>query len=1032
MRDAIRAILGRPVGVLVASAALAAMGALSFLGIPLQLLPDGFEQRFLTIQAGLRDVSAEEAERQVAIPIEESLATVPGIESIASRSDRMEVRVTVELRKDADPATVERDVRDRMARVQADLPDDVDRLHVRRQGANDAPVLFFACTADADRLSLSDFMEERLQPQLEAVDGVARAQPWGVLTRTVRIWLDQEEVARRRLDLRRLLERLRGDNLSSDLGNITAEGRKAFVRATMDFGSLEEIRAFPVTEGVTLGDIARVEIVPSLDEGWSRYNGSPVVVGTIYKMAGANTVETCRRVRETLDAITAAAPLPDLTFRPFFDQGELIENSIVTLYKNALYGGLLAVVVLFAFFRRLRMTLLVAASLPLSLTIAVTCLYLAGDSLNLATMMGLTLAVGMLVDNAIVVVEAILRRREAGEAVRAAAMEGTAEVGLAVVTSTLTTMVVVLPFIFLSEDSDARLWLASIGMPIAYALLASLAVALILVPLGSVYLRRRGETPPSPSPDPTPSPAAEAPPAPLPGVRGGYARVLRFALRHRLAVAVLGVLLCASAAFPFGRLGQKGAMGRGHGPVRVALRWPRHYTLADADRAAKQYEAFVAGLKEELDLDGIYARFDRRGGMAMVWQVRGASVDPKVVEERVREGWPPIPGVWTSLEAASGGATRVTLEGEDAEALERAVSGIEARLKLLPSVVETRRERETSLDELQVNVDPEAIERGLVSRDLIRGMVGWIVRGARLNDYQAKGRDLPVLLELDPEQAVEVRDLGEVLVPTSAGLKPLSSVTKLGFREAPIAIERRDGRRVSELEVMGRADDDRAFTDEVQSVLREFELPPGVRFQVSGSWQDLQENFTTLLLAMYLACTLVFLLTGVLFEALLLPLAVLAAIPPALAGGVWGLYMSGKPMDELSFLGGILLIGVVVNNGIVLIDRAQQRRREGMPMRAAIAAAGGDRLRPVLMTATTTIVGLLPMAVFKPKGDEIPYDTLATVVIGGLAVSTVVTLLLVPVAYSLFADLGRVMWRGFRTRLARGGAGGDLAGGPGA
>jgi len=209
-----------------------------------------------------------------------------------------------------------------------------------------------------------------------------------------------------------------------------------------------------------------------------------------------------------------------------FDQSIYIRAAVSALEHEAVQGGLLAIAVLFAFFRRLRMTLLVAAALPLSLTIAVTCLYLAGDSLNLATMMGLTLAVGMLVDNAIVVVEAILRRREAGEAVRSAAMEGTAEVGLAVVTSTLTTMVVVLPFIFLSEDSDARLWLASIGLPIAYALLASLAVALILVPLGSVYLRRRGETPlapPSPSPDPTPSPVAEAAPEePVQFERVGY------------------------------------------------------------------------------------------------------------------------------------------------------------------------------------------------------------------------------------------------------------------------------------------------------------------------------------------------------------------------------------------------------------------------------------------------------------------------------------------------------------------------------
>jgi hydrophobic/amphiphilic exporter-1 (mainly G- bacteria), HAE1 family len=1004
VRRAIEGILSRPVGVLVASVALAAMGALSFAGIPLQLLPDGFEARFMTVRAALRDVSAEEAEQQVAIPVEEALATVAGIESISSRSDRGEVRVTLELRKDADPATVERDVRDRIARVEADLPDDVDRLWVRREGMNDRPILFFACTADVDLLPLSDFMEDRLQPRLEAVSGVARVQSWGLLTRSVRIWLDQEEVARRRLDLRRLLERLRGDNLASDLGDVRAGERKAFVRATMDFDSLDEIRAFPVAEGLSLGEIARVEVAPSVDMGWSRYNGRPVVVGTVYKMAGANTVETCRRVREALDALAAEAPLPELRFRPFFNEGEMIETSISTLYSNSFYGGLLAIAVLYAFFRRVRMTLLVTAALPLSLMIAVTCLYLAKDSLNLATMMGLTLAVGMLVDNAIVVVEAILRRREQGELARPAATEGTKEVALAVITSTLTTMVVVLPFIFLSEDSDARLWLASIGMPISYALLASLAVALVLVPLGSVYLRRHDDARPSPR-------------APLPTVKGGYARILQWSLRHRSAVAILGVLLCASAAFPFERLGQKGAMGRGHGPVRVALRWPRHYTLGDADRVAAQYEAFVDGLREELEIDGIYTRFDRYGGMAMVWQVRNATVDPAKVEERVREGWPRIPGVWTSLEAASGGTTKVTLEGEDPSALERTIDAIEARLKRLPSVSETRRERRASLEELQVNVDPEAVERGLVSRDLIRGMVGWVVRGARLRDYESKGRDLPLLLELDPEQAVEVRDLGEVLVPTSAGLRPLSSVTKLSVGHAPIAIERRDGRRVAELEVVGKEEDDRAFTDEVQGLLAAFELPPGVRFQVSGSWQELQESFRTLFHAMILACTLVFLLTGVLFEAFLLPLAVLVAIPPAIAGGVWGLYVSGKPMDELSFLGGILLIGVVVNNGIVLIDRAQQRRREGLPLRAAIVAAGGDRLRPVLMTATTTIVGLVPMAVFKAQGDEIPYDTLATVVIGGLTVSTIVTLVLVPVAYSLFADLGKAMWRGFRARL---------------
>jgi len=1006
MREAIRRVLRRPVGVLVASIAVLVMGVLSFLNIPLQLMPDGFEQRHISVHVPLRDSSAAEAERQVAIPLEEAFATVPGVESVSSRSDRGEVEVDLDLKPDATPSDVERDVRDRVARVEADLPEDVDRVQIRRRGASDAPVLFFACIADADRLDLSDFMEDRLLPRIESVDGVAMASAWGQLKRTVRIWLDPEEVARRRLDLRALLQRLRGDNFSADLGDVAAEERTAYVRATMEFSSLDEIRAFPVTEGLTLGEIARVEVVPSLDQGWSRYNGSAVIVGTVYKMSGANTVETCRRVRAQFDAIIAAHPeFKDLEIRAFFDQGAIIEGSLRTLYKNALYGGILAVVLLYGFFRRLRMTLLVAAAIPLSLTIAVTVLYLGGGSLNIATMMGLTLAVGMLIDNAIVVVESILRRRELGDTPAEAAVRGPGEVALAVLTATLTTIAVVLPVFFMSEG-DARLWLASICGPIAAALLASLGVALVLVPLGSVYLRRGGKR--------------RRDVADGEGrARGAYGRLLAGALRQRFAIVALGLLLCGSAAIPFGVLGRKGAMGRGGGAIRVALRWPRHYTMSDADQAVRQYEDYVATIRERLGLEGIYARFDRYGGMVMIWKRDDSTMSSEDLREEVRKGWPQVPGVWTNLESTTTGSrTEVTLEGEDPSVLERTLDRIEARLKRLPSVAETQRQRSNSLQELQVRVDPEAVERGLAVPDLIRGMVGWVVRGARLKDYRSEGHDLPLLVELDPDQAVEVGDLGELLIPTAQGPKPLSTLTRTHIRNAAAAIERRDGRRIAELQVTGKKDDDRAFHDEVQAVLAATELPPGVRFRVGGSWEELQQTFTELGLALLLGCVLVFLLTGVLFEAFLLPLAVVVSIPPAIAGGLWGLYVAGKPLDELSILGFILLVGVVVNNAIVLIDRVQQHRAAGMAFRSAVSAAGRDRLRPVVMTAGTTIAGLLPMAVFKGGNDEVPYDTLATVVIGGLVASTLVTLVLVPVVYTLLVDLGRLVWAAFRAALA--------------
>ncbi len=1022
-----------------ASIAAIGMGVLSFLNIPVQLLPEGFETRHLTISASLRDSSAEEAERFVAIPLEESLGTVAGLESVSTRCDQNQVRLSVELKSDADPATVERDVRDRVARVEGDLPDDVTRVRVRRRGANDMPIMFFACTAEIDqdsqgRVKLSNFMEDVLMPRVEAVDGVARMFSWGLIKNSCRIWLDQEEIARRGIDLREVLARLRGDNLSADLGDVNDSGRKAYVRAAMEFDSLNEIEEFPVVSGLKLGDIAQVSVVRSIDQAWSRYNGGQVIVGVVYKMAGANTVDTCRNLRTALDGLVAENQerFKALTVKTFFDQGKMIEGSLRTLYENALYGGILAVIVLYGFFRRLRMTLLVAAAIPLSLTMAVTALYLFGDSLNIASMMGLTLAVGMLIDNAIVVVEAVLRRRELGDAPRPAATAGTGEVALAVVTATLTTIVVVAPAIFLSGDTDARLWLLSIGGPIAYALFASLVVALVLVPLGSIYLRRREATKTRPitglfrrqQTDGDVSETADSDqgfPRPPKPKRNLYERILGGALRHRWVVILGTIALCWSVTIPLGELGRKGAMSGGRGPLTIFMRFPRHYDLKKANETVARYEEFIQGKKKELDISGVFARFDSRGGMFRIWQEDDAATPKEKVRETFREDWPHTPGVWTSLESAGDfGKTRVTLEGEDSALLESTMDRLEARLKELPAVAETKRDREGGgLQELRVSLSRDVAERGLVVPDRIRSMIGWVLRGARLRDYRSGGRDLPLLIEFDPNQEVEVRSLGQVRIPTEQGMKPLSVLADLSVFNAKSKIERRDGRRVAEMQVLGRGDDSRGFHAEVEQVLRAEKLPAGVRFQVGGSWRDLEESFAALFKALLLGGVLVFLLTGILFEAMLLPLAVIFAAPPALVGGLWALHVSGKPMDEMFFLGAILLVGIVVNNGIVLIDRVQQRRREGLPVGAAIRAAGADRLRPVVMTALTTIVGLLPMAVFKGTGESISYDTLATAVIGGLVTSTMLTLVLVPVTYSLLTDFSRIVRRVSGTVAAR-------------
>ena len=1016
MKKIMRKVLARPVGILVACSAILIMGALSFVNIPLEMLPSGFESRHISVFASLRDSSPVEAERHVAIPIEEGLGSVAGIESVSTRATREQVRISLKLKPDADPAIVERDVRDRVARVEPDLPDDVNSVRVRREGATDRPVLFFSVTAKMPgksatkrRIELSDFMEDVIRPSVEAVDGVARMGAWGLLRRSVRIRIDSEAVSRLQIDLRELLKRLRGDNLSTDLGDVRDGGRKAFLRAGMEFESLEELRDFPVIRGVRLRDIAKVGIVAGLDQGWSRFNGREVIVGTVYQAAGENTVEICRRVNGAFERIQAEnSDIEELEFRPFFDQGAVIENSLGTLYENALIGGVLAIFVLYAFFRRLRMTLLVTAAIPLSLTIAITALYLGGDTLNLATLMGMTLAVGMLIDSAIVVVEAIVRRRELGDPPAEAAAAGTGEVALAVVTATLTTIAVFLPAIFLSGD-DSSVWLLSIGKPIAYSLMGSLLIALVLVPLGSIYLRR----------DRKAIHASEEAIADAAHHRPGvYERLLRWALHHRFATVMIGLGVFCSGFIPFETIGRRGSRDGERGPVRVRMRFPRHWSMNDADKAIQKYEQYVLSQKDELEVEGIFCRFDKNGGMAMMWKRKGSTRPKSEIREAITKGWPRLYGVRTSLDSAGEqGRTRVTLEGEDADLLDRTMEGIENLLKLHPLVAETTRERDEGLQELRVSVDPEAVERGRAVPDTIRSMIGWVLRGARLADYRGSGRDLPLLVELDPDQEVEASDLAGLLIPTADGMHPLGTLAKMKYSRAPSAIERRDGRRVAELQVLGRGDDTREFHSEVMALLGGVKLPAGVRFSVGGSWRELQSSFDTLWLSFAMALCLVFLLTGVLFEAFLLPFSVILSVPPAFAGAFWALYITGKPLDPLAMLGTILLVGIVVNNGIVLVDRVQQWRRMGLPLRPAVLAAGRDRVRPVAMTALTTIVGLLPMAILKGGNDEIAYDTLAVSVMGGLVASTIVTLFLVPIAYTLLTDLTRICTRGIRRVL---------------
>ncbi|HKX45303.1 MAG TPA: efflux RND transporter permease subunit, partial [Planctomycetota bacterium] len=474
----------RPVALLVVFATLVVVGAIAYLRIPIQLLPQGFQEPSLFLWVPNPGASPRENEEKVARPIEEQLRTLAGIERIRSWSDDDVVRISIGFDASLDLDIAKAEVRDRLERARPLLPQTVERIGLWSEDADQMPIAFFGVLHPGDSPRTDFMLNEIVIPRLEAITGISQVEVWGDLADSVRILLDEDRVVAAGVDIGELIGRLSNDNFADPLGELDDGGRRFLLRTDMRFGSLEEIDAYPVTRSLTLGDLGEVREVKSVRDQLSRIDGAYSYFGVAQKDSVGNVVEASRELRAAFEELERDPRLAgELTFLPFFVQGDLIESSLAQLQSTAYWGGALAVAVLFVFLRRIRLTLCVALAIPVSALLALAWEYFAGGSFNLLTMVGITLAIGMLVDNAVVVVENIARRRLDEPDGLEAARAGAAEIALAVTLATLTTVVVFLPLIFMSEDPMARLIFGGIGLPLCIALLFSLLVAVVFLPV---------------------------------------------------------------------------------------------------------------------------------------------------------------------------------------------------------------------------------------------------------------------------------------------------------------------------------------------------------------------------------------------------------------------------------------------------------------------------------------------------------------------------------------------------------------------
>ncbi len=1001
----------RPVTVVMSLAALLVVGFIANREIPVQLVPTGFDPPFMWVDVPGLPAAPSDHERDIALPVEEVLATLPRLERIRTFVRSSGAGFMVELKGDADVNVAYQQVRDRLDRVMPRLPDGVRQAFIWRHNPNDDPVYILGLTYPEGADDPHETVRTKLARPVERLPGVSRVRIWGTSPRKVRVELDDGLARAHGVDTTTLVKALEQDNFTMALGAIEEGGRRILVRAVARFESLDDVRALPVKEGVRLSDVARVHIAPDPEPVIHRIDGAPAVTLMVYKEATANTIDVCESVAaETSRILGEGRSMGGWGGQVFFDQGGYIQGSIDYLKRSALYGGAIAVVLLFLFLRYTGMTLLVTLAIPLCLLTTVVVLYFLGDSLNLMSMMGLMLSVGMVIDNAIVVLENIDRYGRAGLSRKDAAVGGAREVSLAITLATLTTMVVFLPMVLLGGSPMVAFFLGKIGFPVCYALLMSLLAALVYIPAGARWLPARPEKPLGPL---------------FTGLQNVYARILGWTLEHRVAATLIVVGVIVSVSFPMDRVQKVDQVRGGMDAIRVHIVGPPNGSHDELDATVRMAEKNVIEKKAELEVRAVLARRGWNNDHAML-QIFFVGVDERERErseviDEIRELLPKRPGYKTRVgwrgSGNSEGGVNLAVTGPDTEVATELAAEVAVRLRRLEPVDEASLDEPQSGTELRFRVDREGAEKFGLSPVLIGGTIDYSLRGRRLGDFHGRDTDLDMVVELAPEDRAEVGQLQlrDVVPLRGAELArdtgrerpgaPLALVTTTERAAGYGRIVRENRRTMVKINVTG---DDKALFAALAKELPQIKLPPGYGVDFGARFRRMQENEEGGNYALLVAVALVFFLMGVLFESFILPFSILLTVPLAFVGVFWTLYLTDTPLDIMAIVGCIILVGVVVNNGIVLIDQVQQRRASGLKRTEALIEAARNRVRPILMTALTTVGGLVPMAVGHASLLGIEYYPLGRVVIGGLLSSTVFTLFAVPLLYSLLDDLSHL------------------------
>ncbi|NNF16485.1 MAG: efflux RND transporter permease subunit [Gammaproteobacteria bacterium] len=1040
----------RRITVLMVTLAIVLFGLVSLSRLRVNLLPD-LSYPTITVRTELLGAAPLEIENLISKPIEESVGVIKNVRRVlsVSRSGQSDVIIEFIWGTEMDFAGV--DVREKLDLL--DLPDEAARPLLLRFDPSNDPILRASLSknpaspgaiTETQLRYYRQIAEEQIKNALESVEGTAAVKVSGGLEEEIQVLVDQQRIAQLGISIGQINERLRAENVNLSGGRLEDGTQRYLVRTINEFKSIDEIGdAIIPTAGpqtVYLRDIATITNGNKERQAITRVNGRESVELAIYKEGDANTVHVAEKIKTAMKEIRKSLP-DDMQLDLMYDESVFISGAVKQVQTAAAIGGLLAILVLYFFLRNFRSTVLIAIAIPVSVIGTFILMYLNDVTLNIMSLGGIALAIGLLVDNSIVVLENIFRNRESGMDIYTAARTGTSEVAGAVIAATLTTIAVFFPMVFITGIAGQLF--RDQALTVTFALLFSLLVALTLIPMLSGWEGKKHYHDHDDLRPPNiitrllsrivrffglgvvliakilrilSTPFVYL----FQGINSGAARLykpaLAWSLRHRLAVIGGAVVLFAGAMSLLPRLGTELIPQLSQGEFIVDLRLPAGTTLEQSDATVQKAFAAAQNL-EHLDVGFSVAGSGNRldaspvdsGENTATLNIRlkssATSADEETAMAIMRDQISSLAGVQYKFSRPElfTFSTPIELEitGFDLAQLERASDLLVQDLRKNDRFADIKTTVENGNPEIQVVFDHERIHQlGLVARDVADTLVAK-VRGSVATRYSIRDRKVDILVRSVNAEDATIEQLRNLIInPLSARPVTLSTVADVSVAMGPTEIRRSDQERVALISANITRGDLGTAVDELQQTIERLPLPANTVTSIGGQNSEMQRSFSSMIFTLLMAVFLVYLVMAAQFESVIHPFVILFTIPLAFVGAIVALFLTGTTINVVVFIGAIMLAGIVVNNAIVLIDLINQMRADGVEKLSAIKAAGHARLRPILMTTLTTALGLLPMAIGFGQGSEIRAP-MAITVIGGLLMSTLLTLVVIPVVYSL-------------------------------